>query len=655
MAKLLFGVHNHQPVENFKHIVDEAVEKAYRPFIETVYPVKKFKFAVHFSGWLLKYVAENHPDVVELLRSMAREGRVEFFTAGYYEPVLVSLPSRWRRYQIERLNNLISELFGQKPKGLWLTERVWDDSVICDIVDCGIEYVVVDDYHFICAGFDRSQLGGYFLTESEGKTLKVFPIDKKLRYLVPFKPPSDTAGYLQSAWGSRTLFDDGEKFGIWPGTYSWVYEKGWLKEFLSLVESGEIEMELFRENAEREKPLGIAYLPTASYYEMGEWTLPAERFKELKELESFLKERGLEPYIEKFVRGSIWKNFFVKYPESNYMHKRMLTLSLKGEDSERFRDNIAKAQCNDVFWHGIFGGIYLPNLRDNFWRFLLTAQEESEREKKYVRLEDVNFDGYREGILSSETLFAVVLPKEGGILGELSLKKEKFNYQNLISRHREGYHYFMGAVKEKGSSRGIATIHERPLKIPEEIRKKLAFDWHLRGSFVSHFTDSINDEAFFREEFRELSDFANTPYSISLEGEKIVLERKGGIYTDGKFPAELRKEFLLKGNALSFSEHFKTGFGGELLHILEFNFHFLNPGGFKLNSDGKVLKIEDTGLRKVIKLTSSRPFTLLHYPVETVSQSEKGAELTVQGHCFGLVFPFKESFSLTIDLEVKDV
>ena len=654
MARLLFGIHNHQPVENFRHIVDEAVERAYKPFVEAVYPVKSFKFSVHFSGWLLEYIAENYPEVIELLKSMAQEGRVEFFTAGYYEPVLVSLPSRWRRYQIEKLNALIFELFGQRPRGLWLTERVWDDSVICDLVDCGIEYVVVDDYHFICAGFEREQLGGYFLTESEGKVLKVFPIDKTLRYLVPFKPSSELTNYLKSVWGSRVLFDDGEKFGIWPGTFDWVYKKGWLKEFLSIVESGEVKTELFCENVEREKPLGIVYLPTASYYEMGEWTLPAKRFKELKELESFLKRHNLETYVEKFVRGSIWKNFFVKYPESNYMHKRMLSLSKENLNSEIFEESLAKSQCNDVFWHGIFGGIYLPNLRDNFWRFLLTAQSELEGEE-YVKLEDVNFDGYSEGILSSQEIIAVVLPKEGGILGELSLKRDKFNYQNVISRHREGYHYLMGVEEEERSSQGIPTIHQISFKVPEELKSRVAFDWHLRGSFVSHFTDSIDESSFFRENFRELSDFASTPYSIWVEDGRVVLERKGGIYLDKKFSAELRKEFLLNENRLTYLKEFNTEFGGELLHILEFNFHFLNPKGFNFNSDGRVLRIKDTGFGKEISVTSSQPFTLLHYPVETVSQSEKGAELTVQGHCFGLVFTVKSVFSLRIDLEVRDV
>ena len=77
------------------------------------------------------------------------------------------------------------------------------------------------------------------------------------------------------------------------------------------------------------------------------------------------------------------------------------------------------------------------------------------------------------------------------------------------------------------SSRGIPTIHERPLKIPPEVREKLAFDWHLRASFVSHFTDSVSEEEFFRESFRELSDFADQPYTVSVSDGSVILVRRG--------------------------------------------------------------------------------------------------------------------------------
>src|SRR2546422_9178916 len=67
-----------------------------------------------------------------------------------------------------------------------------------------------------------------------------------------------------------------------------------------------------------------------------------------------------------FVRGGHWHHFLVKYPESNRMHKTMLalsTLSRRRGDPPEARRAIGRAQCNDAYWHGVFGGLYLPHLR----------------------------------------------------------------------------------------------------------------------------------------------------------------------------------------------------------------------------------------------------------------------------------------------------
>ena len=31
--------------------------------------------------------------------------------------------------------------------------------------------------------------------------------------------------------------DDGEKFGVWPGTRRWVFDEGWLDSFLDKINS----------------------------------------------------------------------------------------------------------------------------------------------------------------------------------------------------------------------------------------------------------------------------------------------------------------------------------------------------------------------------------------------------------------------------------
>ncbi|NPA54495.1 MAG: DUF1925 domain-containing protein, partial [Aquificae bacterium] len=387
--KLLFGIHCHQPVENFYEVVDEAVEKSYKPFFKIVSETD-FKFSVHFSGWLLEYIRFYHKDLFSLMKKCADKGQIEFFSGGFYEPVLASIPSDDRKLQIKKLNMYIKDHFGQTPTGLWLTERVWDDTIIKDITDVGIQYVMVDDYHFISVGFKKEQLYGYFLTENEGVKLGVFPIDKTLRYITPFKPVEKVIDYLISLPENKAgiIFDDGEKFGIWPKTYWWVYEKNWLKDFIWAIEnSKEIESSLYKDFFQSQKPEGLAYLPTTSYYEMGEWALPADGFLEIEFLKEKLIKEGLEKYVEKYVKGSIWKNFFVKYPESNRIHKRFLELSIENKDlknNKDFIESLLASQCNDVLWHGVFGGLYLPNLRNNTYRFLIKAEKEVDKQKKDI-------------------------------------------------------------------------------------------------------------------------------------------------------------------------------------------------------------------------------------------------------------------------------
>ena len=72
---------------------------------------------------------------------------------------------------------------------------------------------------------------------------------------------------------------------------------------------------------------GIAYLPTTSYIEMNEWTLPVPMAHHYADLVQASKSSGSFEQNKAFLRGGIWKNFFMRYPESNWMHKRMLSLS----------------------------------------------------------------------------------------------------------------------------------------------------------------------------------------------------------------------------------------------------------------------------------------------------------------------------------------
>ncbi len=180
------------------------------------------RLTVHCSGSLLAWLRERAAPTFDLLGTLAARGQVELLTGGFYEPVLPMLPDIDKVGQVQRLTEFLRASFGVTPRGMWLAERVWEPQLPRVLRAAGVEYVVVDDHHFALAGLDPETLGGYYLTEDQGAAVAVFPISERLRYLVPFAEPAETVAHLAARReaGSMTLVDDGEKFGVWPGTQS---------------------------------------------------------------------------------------------------------------------------------------------------------------------------------------------------------------------------------------------------------------------------------------------------------------------------------------------------------------------------------------------------------------------------------------------------
>ena len=108
------------------------------------------------------------------------------------------------------------------------------------MAQAGVEYVVLDDTHFLAAGLQPWQLHGSFVTEEDGFPLRLVPSVKALRYTIPFQEPAETLRILREGINQHdALFamgDDCEKFGVWPGTYDHVYKNGWLERFLQALE-----------------------------------------------------------------------------------------------------------------------------------------------------------------------------------------------------------------------------------------------------------------------------------------------------------------------------------------------------------------------------------------------------------------------------------
>lgn len=459
-----FGLHAHQPVGNFGHVFEEHLRDVYEPFLTRAVEGGLFPLTLHLSGPLLDWLETNSPAYLDLVGRLASEGKLELLLAGYYEPILPSLLREDRIEQIQWMQEALRARFGIEASGLWLTERVWEPDLAADLADAGVKYVLVDDRHFVAAGFAREDLHQPFRTESGGKSVGVFAIDETLRYLLPFHPPEDTVSYLRELGSSgrrlAVAADDIEKFGGWPGTREWVYERGWIEDFIQamkgLEEEGGVRMATFSQALAELPSGGPAYLPSSSYREMEEWALPAEAFRRLEKLKTIVGDEQFAKGDSPLIRGSHWRNFLVKYSESNRMHKKTLALSKlcrERGNPPAARRALGAAQCNDVYWHGVFGGLYLRHLRDAIWQKIAEAEGRL-REGEGLACEqlDLDLDGNDELWIHSGAFSALLSPARGGALEELTLFDKGVNLANTLTRRREAYHQKPGEREASGTS-----------------------------------------------------------------------------------------------------------------------------------------------------------------------------------------------------------
>jgi len=526
----LFGVHNHQPIGNFPNIFEEAYQKCYLPFLTTLEAYPKVKCNFHISGPLYDWILDNHREYISKLKMLVERGQVEIISGAYYEPILPLIPDEDKFSQIRLMNEFIRKNFSATPKGIWIAERVWEPYLARIINLANLKYTFLDDTHFRYAGLSQREFSGYYLTEESYFPIYIFPISKSLRYKIPFSLAGEAIDLLKSfsAQGDIlvTLFDDGEKFGLWPYTFDWVYGKEWLKQFFELLAQSmdKIETVTASEALEQFKPQGIVYLPCASYQEMEEWVLEPESFSIYQNLQNFLKKSSHYPAFYNFVRGGFFRNFYKKYPRLNYMRKRMLFLSKKinahitPEKNKKVFRFLWKAQCNCAYWHGIFGGFYLPHIRDAVYYNLIKAEEEFD--KKYsnfpliVEEGDIDLDGNQEVILKNRELTCIFTPK-GGSLIELSMRREGFNLLNTITRREESYH---NKIKEKSFSlpKSTATIHEIIQSKDKDLENYLIYDSYEKVGLVDHIlSKDIDIESFKRG--KGFNSLGNQAYDLNIK------------------------------------------------------------------------------------------------------------------------------------------
>jgi len=346
-----------------------------------------------------------------------------------------------------------------------------------------------------------------------------------------------------------------------------------------------------------------------------------------------------------------------------------------------------RGQCNCPYWHGLFGGLYLSNLRHAVYSNLIEAGRMADavlhRGKAWVELKQVDFFAQmrKDFVVETKDLFAIITPYAGGSVAEIDFKPSCFNLSNVMTRRREEYHQKIldAAGKPEAAGGEILSIHDRVVFKEKNLDKKLVFDPYTRQSFMEHILaekPSIDD--FRSGKTAQNGASTNAAYTVTRSEckggtAKLVLSRDALAPSGATAsPLYLRKTYEISGEKPEITcELSVTNRGREKVDFflgVEWNLTLLaadaldryivvNNEKYMMNQTGsntrvKKWSVTDEYFKLRAEFKTSVPAELLRYPIETVSQSEDGFESNYQGTCFIALFPVSISAGETAVAEV---
>jgi alpha-amylase len=609
-------------------------------------------------------------------------GQIEIIGGGFYEPILISIPTLDQIEQLTRLEDYIEGHFGKRPTGAWLAERVWEPQLPSTLAEARVGYTIIDDLPFLAAGFETQELFGAYIAEDRGKTVWVFPGLRDLRYLIPFRRVEESIAYFRNAaelhpGGAATFGDDMEKFGVWPGTFKHCYMDGWLEEFLSALEQNAswLKTSTPSEYMASNLPLGRADLPSASYAEMMEWVLPTstrQRYFRLRD------EFAARPDLLAFVRGGSWRGFLRKYPEANLLHKKMLrasacvasipprrSFSEHSSQVQEARDFLLRGQGNDAYWHGVFGGIYAPHLRTEIVRNLIRAETLADHLTPggllpRVDMMDYDADGAPELLFTAPEYQALLKPSDGGTIAAFDFRPTASTLINSMFRRPEAYHSRLKEAAMHGHDSGQAvSIHDQVLVKEPNLERFLRYDKFARHAFRILIFDAgrthadyeslqVNETSCLAAGAFQLRDssanyanlvFEETCPEFALDSEETPKFSITKHFLFGPTPqgCEVSCEITLLVNGGA-AKPFNIGLESVINLLAPDNADrfFETPHGkhhlrYSGVAQGPILRIEDGWQKLRVTLHAPNAECFWIAPIETVSESEGGFERVYQG------------------------
>jgi alpha-amylase len=338
------------------------------------------------------------------------------------------------------------------------------------------------------------------------------------------------------------------------------------------------------------------------------------------------------------------------------------SVSKAGEELKKARDLLLRAQCNDAYWHGIFGGLYAPHLRTELWRNLIRAEFIADQQtpgalSPRVETLDYDGDGADELLFTANEYQALLKPSDGATVSVIDFRPTSSALINSILRRPESYHARLRDIA-KNPSGAVVSIHEQTRVKEPGLERFLRYDRWPRHTFRLFLFDPTRTHADYENlELQEDAGFAGGPFRVVR-----ATEHDAELVREAPLASHARDA---SGQRLSISKLFSFGpapRGCEIAcevkislpavldrtiavgieSVLNFlapaepDRFFQTPSGpqnlrFSGSLPGPTLRVEDGWQRVRVALHAPGADQFWIAPIETVSESEEGFERVYQG------------------------
>jgi hypothetical protein len=638
---LIFGTYNHQPDGTASERLEACYQHSYKPFLSLLYKFPRLYTVLHYCGSLFEWMEDQHPEFIMLLKEMIRRKQVELLGGGFHAPILPLIPDGDKLGQIEKMSTFLRTTFGTRPRGGWLTERVWEPNLARILSNSGIEYTFLDDHHFHVAGVQEAECYQPYRTEDQGKAVTVLPLHQELQAMVAAGTAEDLILELR-AIASRSsgrlavILLSGEMLAEGRAGSGIYKEGGWLPQFFRIMEENRdwLHSVVPRHHPEVLRPRGRLYFPCLSSMETMNACLSLSRQKICQEI----AKRVRKPESGVYLQRGFFRQFLIRYPEigllySRLMYTHVLVNQVRGDKYKKKAalNELWRGQTGAVYWQGRQGGAYSNELRKAAYRAFNEAEKITRNVGMFMSsiiAADYDMDGEEEYLYQGRVLNAFV-HRNGATVLELDYLPKSWNYLDTIARWPEHYHRY----KYEGC------------------------DWYMRKGFIDHFfAPSTTLEKFDRMSYQEMGDFINSTFQVEdlkREQRKVVLSRQGQVRIKRRSsPVTLSKSYTFKENEIDLAVSVHNGGAQpvELWYGLEFNLSLAGPEEATLTAAGQEkeipigsepmdlgtvgnVRIYDNVNRVQIAFAADSEFSLWCLPVYTMSYVDDALQKVYQSSC----------------------